>query len=103
MSTKEHRTVKGFLILDVVVGLLLISLVAALVFSFVSNQKNLLNKAYEMDLARRTAVNLLVRRLVKAEEDVVQMNGFEIRCTNDTIDLKSSEKVYRYGVGDDTN
>ncbi|MGJ8455042.1 hypothetical protein ACSFC1_07035 [Pseudothermotoga sp. U03pept] len=94
---------KGFLILDVVVGLFLISLVAALAFWFVSNQKNLLNKAYEMDLARRTAVNLLARRLVKAEEDVLQMNGFEIECTNDTIDLRSSEKVYRYRVGDDTN
>ncbi|MEJ5229419.1 MAG: hypothetical protein WHT65_05405 [Pseudothermotoga sp.] len=94
---------KGFLILDVVVGLLLISLVGALVFSFVSNQKNLLNRAYEMELAGCTAVNLFVRKLVNADESVVQMNGFEIEYTSDRIVLRSKDKVYRYRVGDDTN
>ncbi len=93
---------KGFLILDTVIGLLLISMIAAMTFSTVSHQRKLIQKAYEIDLAKRTVINLLVREIVNAEIPD-KVNGFDIQFSGGKIELKSYEKVYIYEAGDDKN
>ncbi|MFN3283050.1 MAG: hypothetical protein ACK40Q_02270 [Pseudothermotoga sp.] len=93
---------KGFLILDTVVGLLLISMIAAMTFSTVSHQRKLVQKAYETDLAKRTVINILVREFVNAEIPD-KVNGFDIQFSSGKIELKSHEKVYIYEAGDDRN
>lgn len=93
---------RGFLILDVIVGLLLISLIAAIVFSTVSHQRTLAQRAYELDLSKRTVVNILVRKAMNAEIPE-QLNGFDIHYLSGKIDLESDEKIYIYQVGDDKN
>ncbi|MGB9821020.1 MAG: hypothetical protein ACPLVG_06655 [Pseudothermotoga sp.] len=93
---------RGFLVLDMIIGLLLISIVAAMAFSTISHQRILLQKSYETDLSKRTAVNILVRKVMNAEIPE-QVNSFDIQYASGKIDLKSSEKIYVYQVGDDRN
>lgn len=93
---------KGFLILDMIVGLLLISVIAMITFSIISQQRILAQKAYEIDLSKRTVVNILVRKVINAEIPD-QLNGFDIHFSSGKIDLKSDEKIYVYQVGDDKN
>ncbi len=93
---------KGFLILDMIVGLLLINLIALIAFSMVSQQKTIMRKAYEVDLSKRTVINILARKTVDAQIPE-RLNGFDIKSLGGNIDLESDQKIYVYRIGDDKN
>lgn len=102
LGLAKGEFMKGFLILDMVIGLLLISVIAMIAFSTTSHQRILAQKAYEIDLSKRTVVNILVRKVINAEIPD-QVNGFDIQLSSGKINLKSNEKIYVYQVGDDKN
>ncbi|WP_144313060.1 MULTISPECIES: hypothetical protein [Pseudothermotoga] len=83
-----------------VIGLLLIAIVMVIAFSTISHQRFLIKRAFEMDLANRTAMNIFVR-IVTNSEIPETSNGFQINVLSDKIILESSTKIYVYQIGDD--
>jgi len=91
---------RGFLLLDVVVGMCIACAVAGVVFFWTKNQKNMMERLYLLDLAHRTIVNVLVRDLVSLQNEV-SLNGFESVRRDGKIVLKFNNQLFLYEVEGD--
>ncbi len=86
---------RGFLLLDAVVGMCIISVVTAIVFFWTENQRTIVENVYLSDLAARTAVNALVRHLMDCEV-FPKLNGFELIHHDGKIVLKIEGRLFGY-------
>lgn len=90
MKSKE-----GFLFLDAVVGMFIISVVTAIVFSWSRNQSSIVKGLYFSDLATRTAVNVMLRDFL-GSQSFVPLNGFELVRYDGKIVLKIEDQHFGY-------
>lgn len=91
---------RGFLLLDVVVGMCVVCVVAGVAFFWTKNQKNLMERLHLSDLAHRTVVNVLIRDLVSLQSEV-SFNGFELVRRDGKIVLKFNNQLFLYEVEGD--
>jgi len=86
---------RGFLLIDAVVGMCIVSAMTAIVFFWTKNQRTIVECLYISDLAVRTVVNVLVRDFM--EHDVLSsLNGFELVHHDGKIVLKINDHVFGY-------
>jgi len=83
------------LLLDALVGMCIISVVTAIVFFWTENQRTIVKNMYLSDLAARTVVNALVRRLMDCEV-FPKLNGFELVDHDGKIVLKIEGRLFGY-------
>ncbi|WP_448531232.1 hypothetical protein [Pseudothermotoga sp.] len=81
--------------LDALVGMCIISVVTAIVFFWTENQRTIVKNMYLSDLAARTVVNALVRRLMDCEV-FPKLNGFELVDHDGKIVLKIEGRLFGY-------
>ncbi|MEN3009015.1 MAG: hypothetical protein ABDH53_08125 [Pseudothermotoga sp.] len=89
---------KGFLLLDAVVGMCILCTVVGIAFSWVKNQRKIVERLYITDLAHRTVVNVLVRNLTSTRIDKEILNGFELVRNDGKIVLKFNNQLFQYEV-----
>lgn len=90
----KHRI--GFILLDAVVGMCVISIVALMVFAWTKNQRSVVDRLYLSDLAHRTVTNVMVRDIAGCGQPEV-INGFELTLRDGKIVLRIADRVFEYG------
>ncbi len=89
---------KGFVLVDILLGVLIFSITCSFAFSSLEQYERLNFKAFEYDLAKRTAVNILVRQFV--EHTICKnMNGFEIIEDENCLVFSKNGEVFVLRTG----